>query len=72
MLMSVEKGTKASEGRYEKWMGVKWNEDKDIFESKSVIEEIRPGDGLHIYKGEHPEAVADHPWRHIKDVRAVK
>ena len=71
MRMSIEKGTKASEGRYDRWMGVKWDKDEDIFKSKSIVEEIRPGDGLHIYKGGHPEAVADHPWRHIKDVREV-
>lgn len=71
-VMSIEKGTKASEGRYERWMGVKWDKDEDIFKSKSIVEEIRPGEGLHIYKGEHPEAVADHPWRHIKDVREME
>jgi len=72
MQMSIEKGTKASVGRYEKWMNVKWDKEEDIFKSKSIIEQVRPGDGLHIYKGEHPGAVDDHPWRHIKDVREVQ
>jgi len=67
-----DRGTGASVGRYEKWMGVEWDKDEDIFKSEAIIESIRPGDGLHIYKGRHPEAVADHPWRHIKDVREVK
>lgn len=70
--MSIEKGTKASVGRYERWMDVRWDEDEDIFKSRSIIEEMRPGDGLHIYNGKHPEAVDDHPWRHIKDVREMK
>jgi len=68
-VMSAEKGTKASVERYERWMSVKWDKDEDIFKHKAIIEQIRPGNGLHIYNGEHPEAVADHPWRHIKDVR---
>jgi len=71
MLMSMEKGTKASEGKYEQWMNVKWNKDTDIFKSEAFIEQIRPGDGLHIYKGKHPEIVANHPWRHIKDIRRI-
>jgi len=71
MAMSVEKGTKASVGRHEKWMAVKWDKDEDIFKIKAVVESIRSGKGLNIYDGEHPKAVADHPWRHIKDVREV-
>lgn len=72
VMMSIEKGTRASVGKYEQWMGVEWEKDEDIFKSRAIIEGIRPGEGLLIYKGKHPEAVADHPWRHIKDVRKVK
>lgn len=72
MVMSVEKGTKASVKRYEQFMSVRWDKDEDIFKSRAVVESIRPGEGLNIYNGKHPEAVSGHPWRYIKDVREVK
>lgn len=72
MAMSVEKGAKVSKPRYEQFMSVVWDKDEDIFKSKAIVESIRPGKGLHIYKGPHPEAVAEHPWRHIKDVREME
>lgn len=71
MVMSIEKGP-TSVGRYEQWMAVKWDKDDDIFKSRAIVEYVRPGEGLNIYSGEHPKAVDDHPWRHIKDVREVK
>lgn len=72
MAMSVEKGTEASIGVHEKWMGVKWDKDEDIFKSRAVVESVRPGEELNIYNGKHPEAVDNHPWRYIKDVREIK
>lgn len=71
-VQSIEKGTKASIGRFEKWMSVSWNEDKDIFNSRKILESIRPGETLNVYNGEHPEVLDAHPWRHIDDVRKVK
>jgi len=70
-VMSVEKGTKESVGRYEQWMSVRWDKDEDIFKSRAIVESIRPGEGLNIYNGMHPEAVANHPWRQIDDVRKL-
>lgn len=72
MVMSVEKGTVASTTAYDRFMSVMWDKDEDIFKSRLVIESIRPGEGLNIYNGEHPEAVSNHPWRYIKDVREVE
>jgi len=70
--MSVEKGTERSVGRHEKWMGVSWNENEDIFKSESLIKEFTGSGTLNIYEGKHPEAVADHPWKDIDDVRTMK
>ena len=72
-IMSVEKGTEASAKYFEKWMSISWKEDRDIFKSASIIEEIRAyKGGLNIYEGEHPEFLANHPWRNINDVRELK
>lgn len=72
-VMSVEKGTKASVGRYEKWLSVSWNKDEDIFNSLGILRPLRPvEEPLSIYNGKHPMALDSHPWRHIKDVREVK
>jgi hypothetical protein len=71
-VMSVEKGTEASVEYFEKWMSISWNEDEDIFKSANIIEEIRAFTGLNIYDDEHPEFLADHPWRNIRDVREIK
>ena len=73
VVMSIEKGVKESVGNYEKWMSVKWEEDEDIFKSRAIIEDIRHCDKeLNIYNGNHPKAVANHPWRHINDIREIK
>lgn len=72
-VMSVEKGTPTSAGLFEKWMSVSWNKDKPIFESTNIIEGIRQyRGGLNVYGGKHPESLADHPWRNIRDVREIK
>ena len=71
-VMSVEKGSKASVGRFDKWMGISWERDEDIFKSANAIKELISGDAVNIYEGEHPEALASHPWRHIDDVRRVE
>lgn len=71
-VMSVEKGTKSSVGCFKDWMSVSWKEDDDIFNSEDIIEGIRAyKGGLNIYTGEHPEFVANHPWRNIDDVRRL-
>lgn len=72
MLMSIEKGCTVSVGRYKQWMSVKWEKDEDIFKSKTIIKNIRGDEELNIYSGDHPEAVANHPWRHINDIREIK
>ena len=70
--MSMEKGTEASNGRYEKWMDISWKKDEDIHKSDKVLASIFPGDELNVYNGLHPEALDDHPWRYINDVRVVE
>jgi len=72
MVMSAEKGTRESAKRYEQFMSVVWDKDEDIFKSRSIVESIRPGEGLNIYNGEHPEAVSNHSWHYIKDIREAK
>lgn len=69
-IMSVEKGTKASKGRFEKWMNISWDKEEDIF--NSPLKEIRHAEGLNIYKGSHPKILANHSWRFVEDVRRVK
>ena len=72
MVMSIEKGTTVSVGNYERWMSVKWEKDEDIFKSRTIIKNIRPYDKeLNIYNGNHPEALANHPWKDINDVREL-
>ena len=71
-VMSIEKGTRESVGKHNLWMSVKWEKDEDIIKSTATMESIRPDEEFGIYYGEHPQAVADHPWRYIKDVRSVK
>lgn len=74
MAMSVEKGTATSKGQFERFMSVRWDKDEDILNGNAFaeIKRIRPEGELNIYIGEHPEAVASHPWRHINDVREAK
>ena len=57
---------------FKKWMAMKWEKDEDIFRHKNTIENIMLQQGFNIYKGEHPEALNEHPWRHIKDTRKIK
>jgi len=71
-VMSMEKGTKASIGRFEKWMSVSWNEDEDIFNTHGILEGIRPRGILNVYNGKHPKVLDVHPWRNLEDVRRIK
>lgn len=71
-VMSVEKGSEASIGRFDKWTGVSWGRDEDILKSESIIKDLTAGDVVNVYEGEHPEVLADHPWRYIEDIREVK
>ena len=68
-VMSVEKGTTSSVGRFEAWMetDLKWGFTK--LEGK--LDRIRPGWGLNVYEGKHPEVLDGHPWADIKDVRKL-
>jgi len=68
-VMSVEKRTKKSIGRYEKWLSVKWDKDENVFINRAIDKNVKPEEELKIYDGEHPEMLANHPWRHIEDVR---
>lgn len=70
--MSIEKGTPSSIGRFEKWMAIKWNGGDDIFKSKADLEAIQGQSNLNIYNGKLPEALENHPWRHIDDIRNFK
>ncbi len=70
-VMSVEKGAKVSIPRFDKWMGVSWKQDEDIFENETIIKDLTAGDVVNVYEGEHPEVLANHPWRHIDDVRKI-
>jgi len=70
--MSVEKGTSISKDRFEKWMGVSWDKDEDIHKSKETICGFIVGGRFNIYNGIHPEALDNHPWRHIDDVRKME
>ena len=67
--LSVEKGTEASRDRFEKWMAISWQKDEDIYKSADKLANILPGGKLNIYSGKHPEALNDHLWRRINDVR---
>jgi len=70
--MSIEKGTKASKGRFGKWMGIQCDRADSFGQLEKDLERIRPGGGLNIYKGDHPEVLSDHPWRDIIDIRKLK
>jgi len=69
--MSIEKGTKASKGRFEKWMNI--DLDKiDFAQLKEELNRIRSGGGLNIYTERHPKVLNNHPWMNIDDVRKLK
>jgi len=67
--MSIEKGTTASIGRFENWMKMEWDQEKDIVKYRKMIENMQGQGHFNIYPGPHPEVLDDHPWRHIEDVR---
>lgn len=71
-VMSVEKGANISKTRFEKWMGVSWDNDEDIYKSKEVMHKLLDGGEFNVYNGAHPEILDNHPWRYIDDVRKVK
>lgn len=71
-IMSIEKGNEASIGSRERWMSVSWDVDKDIFNSRKVLQTIRMEETLNIYNGKHPKVLDNHPWRYIDDVRKVE
>lgn len=69
--MSVEKGTLSSRHRFSEWMATKWKDDEDFFRQAEKILSILGliDHSMEIYGGNHPEVLADHPWRNISDVR---
>ena len=69
-VMSVEKGTKGSIGRFQAWIDVDLNSGFPQLEKE--LDRIRPGVGLNLYKGKHPEVLDGHPWAEIEDVRRLK
>jgi|26BtaG_2_1085354.scaffolds.fasta_scaffold08577_2 hypothetical protein len=69
-VMSVEKGTSSSVGRFAAWMDVDLN--AEFAQLEKDLSRIRDGGGLNIYKGKHPEILDGHPWIDIEDVRQLK
>lgn len=70
--MSIEKGTRSSIGRFEKWVNTEWLSADSLAQLEKELSKIRPGGGLNIYVGKHPEALDDHPWLDVADVRVLK
>jgi len=73
-VMSIEKGTSASIGRFKKWMEIKWENDEEFLKNKKDVAYtlgVNPDD-VHVYYGKHPEILDDHPWRYIEDIRRIK
>jgi len=71
--MSIEKGVKASHNIFNRWMAAKWKDDEDFLRQGEKMLSI-PGIVKHnveIYNGNHPEALAHHPWQHINDIRRL-
>jgi len=73
-IMSIEKGTPSSLTRFEKWMGIEWENDEDFLRQKDTVAFIlgTNASDVHIYNGKHPEILDSHPWRYIEDVRRIK
>ncbi len=69
--MSVERGYPNEKYKFEKFMTLKWKDDKDIFNKKQAIENITGKQGFNIYKGAHPEILENHPWRNVEDIRKL-
>ncbi len=69
-VMSIEKWTEASKGRFKRWMNVDLS--ADFSQLKIELDRIRSGGGLNLYTGKYPEVLDGHPWKEIKDVRRVR
>lgn len=69
-VMSVEKGTSSSVGRFQAWMDVEL--DMDFLLLERELDRIRSGWGLNVYRGKHPEVLDGHPWKDVEDVRRMK
>jgi|GEM_PF-6380406 len=73
-VMSIEKGTSTSIGRFKKWMEIEWRNDEDFLKQKDAVAftlGTNPHD-VYVYNGKHPEILDSHPWRYIEDVRKIK
>jgi len=70
-VLSAEKGTPGAMEKFETWKSIAWDKEEDILEN-GVLRKIIPRGELNIYRGPHPEALDDHPWRHIDNARKVK
>ncbi len=66
-VMSIEKGTTSSVGRFSAWMDVDLK--AGFSQLEKDLDRIRPGGGLNLYEGKHPEVLGGHPWKEIGDMR---
>ena len=73
-IMSIEKGTKSSYSRFEKWMNISWSRDEDIFKHKKNLAFIAgtPPDSLNVFRSPPPDVLTNHPWRYVDDARKLK
>lgn len=70
-VMSVEKGVWQSRHRFSEWMAATWKDDEDFLRQGESLTAY-PNHSIEIYKGYHPEVLADHPWKDIDDIREIK
>ena len=77
-ILSVERGTRSSRDRFERWVDFKWDVDDDIIKNEEFmmyvvgIRKSKEKSKVNVYDGKHPEVLGDHPWRYIEDVRTIK
>jgi len=69
--MSAEKGTRSSRHKFSEWMTAKWENDEDFLgQTEKILSMLELIDhGVEIYEGNHPEALVNHPWKDMSDVR---
>lgn len=67
--ISKEKGYINALENYDKFMTIKWKDDKDILQYSKEIEELCDESGFNVYHGPHSQVLSLNPWRFIDDVR---
>jgi len=70
LVLATEKGTPGAMDRLNMWENIKWSRDEDILNNGTMRKMMAKGE-LNIYEGPHPEALDNHPWRYIDDVRSI-